>query len=66
MIVYQKDLHLMAIVAYTTGFSSVVLKNNHPSKVGNIRSHVCSKDTAFILSKLSPVLSDTDAAKSAL
>ena len=37
----------MAIVAYTTGFNALVLKNNHPSKVVKIILHV-SKDAAFI------------------
>ena len=40
----------MAIVAYITVFSILVLKTNHPNKVVNIILLV-PKDTAFILSK---------------
>ena len=40
----------MVIVVHTTGFSTLVLKNSHPSKVVNIILHV-PKEAAFILSK---------------
>ena len=52
----------MVTVAYTTGFSALVLKNNHPSKIVNIILHV-PKDAAFILSV---VLIIADAAELAL
>ena len=42
----------MATIAYTTGFSALVLKDNHPSKVVNIIWHV-PEDAAFIMSKYS-------------
>ena len=43
----QKDLYLMAIVAYATGFGPLVLKNNHPSKVGNIVMYVPKMQLSF-------------------
>ena len=49
----------MVTVAYTTTFSVLVLKNNHPSEVLIIILHV-PKDTSLITS---PVLIDADAAK---
>ena len=54
----------MAIVAYTTGFSTLVLKNNNTSKDANIVTH--DPKMQLISSKLSTVQSDADAAKLAL
>ena len=61
--VCQNALQLMAIVAYTTGFSVLVLKNNHPSEVVNIILHV-TKDAASFWG--SPALINADTAELAL
>ena len=55
-----KALYFLATLAYPTGFSAQVLKNNYPSKVVNIILDI-TNNAAFILSKSSVDWSDSKA-----